>query len=82
MEKRHHAITITVHNKDLAYDKVGEILHIYADKILLRVGYPVPDKDHAIIFIVVLATQDELGAMSGKLGQIESVKVKTVSLKI
>ena len=34
-----------------------------------------------LIFIIVTLTNDELGALSGKLGQIDSVKVKSTTLK-
>ena len=82
MEKRYHTITITILDRDKVYRRVGELLHDFADQILLRVGYPVQDKNAAIIFVIIEMTNDELGALSGKLGQIESVKVKSTTLKI
>ena len=82
LETKHHTLTITVYDRDEVYDHVGEMLHAYADKILLRVGYPVPDQNTSIIFIIVKMTSDEIGALSGKLGQISSVKVKSTTLKI
>jgi len=81
MEKKFHTITITIYDRDAAFDKVGELLHDYAGDIHLRVGYPVPEKNTAVIFIIVTLTNDELGALSGKLGQINSVKVKSTTLK-
>lgn len=81
MNKKYHTITITIYNRDNSFNKVGELLHEYADEIHLRVGYPVPNKNIAVIFIIVTLTNDELGALSGKLGQIDSVKVKSTTLK-
>lgn len=82
LETKHHTLTITIYNRDEVYDSVGELLHNYADKILLRVGYPVPDQNTSIIFIIAKMSNDEVGALSGKLGQISSVKVKSTTLKI
>jgi hypothetical protein len=45
------------------------------------VGYPVEGEDISIIFLILKMPLEELGSLSGKLGQIESVKVKTTSLK-
>lgn len=82
LETKHHTLTITIYNRDEVYDRVGEMLHAFADNILLRVGYPVPDQNTSIIFVIVKMTNDEIGALSGKLGQISSVKVKSTTLKI
>lgn len=81
MEKMYHTITITIYDRATVFTKVGELLHEYSDNISLRVGYPVPDKNTSVIFLIVTLTNDELGALSGKLGQINSVKVKSTSLK-
>ena len=77
-----HTVTITVHDRNLVYKQVGEILHKFADKIELRVGYPLDEHDIAIIFLVIRLTNDELGAFTGRLGQISSVKVKANSIKL
>lgn len=82
MEQKFHTITITIYNREEAYKLVGELLHDYAENITLRVGYPVPEANVAVIFLIVQLTNDELGALSGKLGQISSVKVKSSTLKI
>lgn len=82
MEERVQTITIIIYNRDKVYDKVSELLHRFSEKIKLRVGYPMPDKNISIIFLVAELNNDELGALSGKLGQIKSVKVKTNSLSI
>jgi putative iron-only hydrogenase system regulator len=77
-----HTATITVYDRDLAYQQINELLHHYAKNILLRVGYPMPDQNVAIIFLILKMTTDELGALTGKLGQIENVKIKSTTLKV
>ena len=82
MESNYHTLTITIYDRDEVYDTVGKLLHQFADKIQLRVGYPVPDQNTSIIFIILKMTNDEIGALSGRLGQISAVKVKTTTLKV
>jgi len=82
MEERYHTITISIQDRDTAYQKVGEILHQYADHILLRTGYPIKEQNHAIIFIIAKMNNDAIGALSGKLGQIKFVKASTTTVNI
>jgi len=82
MEQKYHTLTISIYDRDLSYKSVGELLHNFADKIVLRTGYPIPDKNASIIFLILMMTNDELGALSGKLGQIKSVKVKATTLNL
>lgn len=79
--ERFYVINILVENRQDAYKQVNELLHDFADVIRLRVGYPVPDENIAIILLVVKANNDMMGSFSGKLGQIKGVKVKTVPVK-
>lgn len=74
-------MNIIVEDRQNAYRQVNELLHDFADVIKLRVGYPVPDENMAIILLIVKTTNDVIGSMSGKLGQVKGVKVKTVPLK-
>ena len=82
MEKKLHTITITIYNRDAVYKQVSNLLHDYAELILLRTGYPIKEKNIAIIFLIVEMTGDELGALSGKLGQITNVKVSANTIKV
>ncbi len=82
MEKKVRTVTITVHDREKSFQQVSTILHDLADSIMLRVGYPMTDQNISIIFIIIQLTNDELGAFTGKLGQIPSVNVKSTSLKI
>nr|WP_171816347.1 TM1266 family iron-only hydrogenase system putative regulator [Thermotoga profunda] len=81
MLERFYVVNILVENRQNAYKQVNELLHNFADVIRLRVGYPVPDENMAIILLVVKADNDTMGSLSGKLGQIKDVKVKTVPVK-
>jgi putative iron-only hydrogenase system regulator len=82
MEDKVHIVTIVVSDVEEAYHPVTELLHSYAPKIKLRVGYPMREKNVSVIFLVMEMNLDEMGAFSGKLGQLNSVKVKSITLKI
>lgn len=79
--ERFYIVNIIVEDRQNAYRQVNELLHDFADVIKLRVGYPVPDENMAIILLTVKATNDVIGSMSGKLGQVKGVRVKTMPLK-
>ncbi|HPR17162.1 MAG TPA: iron-only hydrogenase system regulator [Candidatus Cloacimonadota bacterium] len=81
MERNIYNVCITVHNRDLAFDAVSSHLHEYAPHIRLRVGYPIPEYNMSVIFIVIELSNDELGAFTGKLGQFSSVSVKSTLIK-
>lgn len=74
-------MNILVEDRQDAYKRVNELLHDFADVIRLRVGYPVPDENIAIILLVIKATNDTVGSFSGRLGQIKGLKVKTIPIK-
>lgn len=78
--ERYYTVDIIVHDRENAYSEVNELLHQYADIIKLRVGYPVPDENIAIVFLIVKTTNDNMGAFTGKLGNIKGVKVKSVAV--
>jgi len=82
MNLKRHVVTIIVEDIETAYHPVSELLHSYAPSILLRVGYPMRDWGVSTIFLVMELSTADMGAFSGKLGQMKSVKVKTVTLKI
>ncbi|WP_448376267.1 TM1266 family iron-only hydrogenase system putative regulator [Fervidobacterium sp.] len=80
MEERYYTVDIIVHDRENAYSKVNELLHQYAEIIKLRVGYPVPEENIAIVFLIVKTTNDTMGAFTGKLGNIKGVKVKSIAV--
>lgn len=82
MDKKFHSLTITVYDRQKAFPHVSELLHSYAKYIHLRVGYPMKEHNVAVIFIIIELTNDELGAFSGRLGQLRSVKVNSTTLKL
>jgi len=69
-------IGIVVENPE-AVERLNMILHDYADIIIGRMGIPYPKKNVSIISVAVDAPQTAISALSGKLGRLGGVNVKT-----
>ena len=81
METRIALIGIVVENKD-SVKKLNEILHEYGEYIVGRMGIPYPKRNISVISIVMDAPSDTVSALSGKLGMIPHVNIKTVYSKL
>ena len=80
MEKRLGLLGIIV-EKEGAVEKLNAVLHDYAPIIVGRMGIPYPERHVSVISVVLDGTNDEIGALSGKLGRIDGVSVKTALSK-
>jgi len=80
MDKRIGVVGIVIENFDSA-TKVNEVLHDFADIIVGRMGIPYRDRGVSVISLIVDGTSDELSAMTGKLGKIDGVNVKSALTK-
>jgi len=76
-----NGVNILVEDRQNAYGKVNELLHSFADIIKLRVGYPIPEENFAIITLIVKTTNDNFGSLTGRIGQIKGVKVKSIPVR-
>ena len=63
-------------------ERLNKILHDYSQYIIGRMGIPYQKKNVNVISVVVDAPNDIIGAISGKLGMIENITVKTVYSKL
>lgn len=63
-------------------DRLNKILHDYSQYVIGRMGLPYSKKNVNVISVVVDAPNDVIGAISGKLGMIENITVKTVYSKL
>ncbi|NLM74946.1 MAG: iron-only hydrogenase system regulator [Clostridiaceae bacterium] len=81
MENRVALIGIIVEDKN-SVEKLNAILHEYGDYIIGRMGLPYAKRKISIISVVVDAPQDVISALSGKLGMLPNVNIKTVYSKI
>jgi putative iron-only hydrogenase system regulator len=61
--------------------KINEILHEHSNIIIGRMGIPYKSKGINVISIIVDGTTDEIGSLSGKLGVLKGVNVKSALTK-
>ncbi len=77
MEKRLGALIILI-EKNAQVSSVNDIISAHANLIIGRQGIPLRHRDINIISLVVEGNTDEIGAITGKLGRLEGVRVKSV----
>jgi len=76
MEKRIGVVGIIIEEfKNATF--VNNILHDFGNLIVGRIGVPYKDRGIFVISIIVDGTMDEISAMTGKLGKISGVNVKS-----
>jgi putative iron-only hydrogenase system regulator len=61
--------------------QVNEILHQYADLIVGRMGVPYKTRGVSVIALIVDGSTDELSAMTGKLGKLSGITLKSGLIK-
>jgi len=76
METRVAVMSIIVEAPDSA-EPINAILHEYREFIIGRMGIPYKPKKISIISIAIDAPQDTISAMSGRIGKLSGVSVKT-----
>lgn len=77
MEERIAVIGILIEDREQVAQKVNETLSEFGDIIVGRMGIPYSQKEVSIISLIVNGNNDQLGALSGKLGNLTGVKVKS-----
>lgn len=78
METRVAIVGIIVENME-SVKYLNDILHEYGNYIIGRLGIPYPKKHVNVITVVVDAPQDIINALSGKIGKLNGITVKTIS---
>lgn len=61
-----------------ATEQLNGILHAYSSYIIGRMGIPYRQKGVSIISVAVDAENDVISSLSGKLGQVKGLSVKTI----
>lgn len=77
MDKRIGFVGIIICDRRKSAPRINEILSEHGEMILARMGLPHEADDHSIITLIVRATTDGLGALTGKIGALEGVSVKS-----
>lgn len=77
METRIAVIAIIAHAHCTETDELNRLLSAYSEYIVGRMGIPYRQKGVNIISIAVDAPPSEISSLSGKLGRLHGVSVKT-----
>lgn len=76
METRVAVMGIIVEDTSSVAD-LNNLLHEYGNFIIGRMGLPYREKKINIVSIAIDAPQDTISALSGKIGRLNGVSVKT-----
>ena len=76
--RRIGVVSVIIHNRRESAMKVNEILTQYGQVIIGRMGMPYEPKGINIIALIINGTTDDIGALTGKLGLLADVEVKSV----
>jgi putative iron-only hydrogenase system regulator len=80
MEKRIGAAVILIENKEHV-DEMNHLMSMHSSIILARQGVPLREKGISIITLILEGTTDQISALTGKIGRLEGVQVKSVLTK-
>jgi putative iron-only hydrogenase system regulator len=73
-DNRLAVVGIAVGNREETASLVNKVLSDFGDIIVGRMGIPYKDRGISIISIIIDGTNDEIGAVTGKLGNIKGIK--------
>ena len=76
-QKRLGFVGIIIDDREKCAGIVNNILSRHAEIILARTGIPNAKGNTSIITLVIDATTDELGDLTGKLGNVPGILVKS-----
>jgi putative iron-only hydrogenase system regulator len=75
--KRVAVISAILERPDLCQYDFNSVISSFKGIIKGRMGIPLQDEGIAIITVVIIAELDEINSLTGKLGNIEYITVKT-----
>lgn len=76
-EVRIGVIGIVIENRRESASKVNQLLSDYGHIIVGRMGIPYRERDISVISIIVDGTTDEIGALTGRIGSLPGVNVRS-----
>ncbi|MBT3241729.1 MAG: CopG family transcriptional regulator [Bacteroidetes bacterium] len=81
MEKRIGSVLILITDKSVA-QALNNLISNYSEIIIARQGLPVHSTGDGIISLILEGTTDQISALTGQLGRVQGVVVKSVVLKL
>jgi putative iron-only hydrogenase system regulator len=80
MEKRLGIVGVVVEDASCV-EKVNQVLHDHAELIVGRMGLPHRERGVSVIALIVDGSNDDISALTGKLGRISGASVKSMIAK-
>lgn len=80
MDTRVAVISIIIENPE-SVQAMNDLLHQYSPYIIGRMGIPYREKGINIISVAMDAPQDQISALSGKIGRLAGVSAKAAYSK-
>jgi len=80
MEKRIGTITILIKGNN-SVPAVNSLLSQYSSIILARQGLPLHNRNINVISLVIEGTTEKISALTGKIGRLKEVEVKSILTK-
>lgn len=81
MSSRLGFVGIIIDDRKEAAERVNKIISDFGDSVVARIGVPYKEKNCSVITLIVDATTDMLGDLTGKLGNVDGVSVKSALSK-
>lgn len=80
MEKRIGIVGIVIEDLECT-ERINAILHEHAWLIVGRMGIPCKDRGVSVVSLIVDGSNDDISALTGKLGRISGASVKSMITK-
>ncbi len=77
MSKRIGSVAVVIDDREEAAPRVNDVLSKYSNLIIGRMGVPRRENNMGVISLLVKGSTDEIGAITGELGSLEGVTVKS-----
>jgi putative iron-only hydrogenase system regulator len=77
MGKRIGVIGIVIDDPKKVMDKVNAIISSFGHMVVGRMGVPRHEANVGVIALIIEGTTDEVGAMTGRLGNVPGITVKS-----
>jgi putative iron-only hydrogenase system regulator len=81
VEKRIGIISIIIERHVASVSTVNALLEEFSDMIIGRLGLPYPDRGVGIITLVTDSSVEQLSALTGKLGKLPGLQVRSMMAK-
>ena len=80
MEKRLGIVAVIVTGKQ-SIQYINTLISNFSEIIIARQGIPMPQRSISLISLIVEGPMNQINTLTGKLGRLEGVEVKTLVTK-